>query len=306
MHFLIAGGSGFIGQHLKQHLIRQGHRVSILSRDQEKGDETWQTFLSNWDDFDVIVNLCGLGIADRRWSGKRKQDLTDSRLVPTQQLIHAYKTQSHQPRLLQASAFVYYDPKATLQTEADQTAQKRPKAFAQWLVGNWERLARQAQDDGATVVTARFGLVMGQGGLLKKLKPAFQYGFGHVIGDGSQGFSWVHIDDLTASLLWLAQHDAPDTIYNITAPNPVSQKTFANTLGQVLGRRVRLRLPGWMIRLMFGQMGQELLIQGHWIQPARLQAQGFTFQYPTLSDALTSLVKQPELRSKNDDEKNNY
>ena len=142
------------------------------------------------------------------------------------------------------------------------------------------------------MTTTRFGVVLGQGeGMLKQLSPSFKWGLGAIVGDGKQILSWVHIDDVVGGLIFLLDHPELTGPFNLTSPYPVSQAEFARVLAKAMHRPLLLTMPAFVIQLLFGEMGECLLLKGQRVLPKRLLASGYTFRYPALVDALEQCVK---------------
>lgn len=296
MEILVAGGSGFVGRYVVNALIENGYYVTIITRYPNKVNINPQASIISWDSLDDyhavdgIINLCGLGIADRLWRQKVKDQLIESRMVPTQKLInymHKHADQSIQ--LLNASAIGFYPSAQKQQTENDYVS-AGDDWFAHYLVKKWENKAFEAQNDGHPVTCMRFGVVLGDGGLLKKMLPGFKLGGGMVIGRGDETMSWVHINDLVKAMLHILKQNNPQPIYNVTAPYATTQQEFADTLAQILKRPRFLKMPRAMVSLLFGQMGRELLLVNQNIYPERLLHEHFVFDYPDIQTALKHLL----------------
>lgn len=298
---LIAGGSGFIGRYLSTFLIQRGHHVTVLTRSADRVRAPIHCL--EWDgrhlktdlNFDVIINLCGLNIAEKRWTPAVKHALLDSRLLPTQGLVNFIKQNNKQNnadrtlRFLNASAVGFYPSHPSPQTELKYATAPHP-LFSQTLVSRWEACAQQAASTHTTVSCLRFGVVLGRnGGLLQKLCPLYRLGLGSIMGNKAAYLSWVHLHDLCRAILFILGLSEPKTVYNITAPNPCTQDMFSKTLAHALHRRCLFRFPSGVIKLLFGQMGEELLLADQRILPYRLNEAGFQFDYPTIETALTHL-----------------
>ncbi len=298
LRLLVTGGTGFIGQALVRGLLDAGHAATVLTRDPTRCERLFggraravSSFaeLGPDDAFDAVVNLSGEPVVGPRWSEERKKKLLDSRVGVTRELGAWLSTARHVPAVwVQASAIGYYgvrDPAEPL-TEAS-----RPGGgFMAELCLAWEAAARAAQRPGMRLVVLRFGVVFGAGGgaLLPMLMP-HRFGLGARIGDGRQALSWIHRDDLLALIARALSDDAMQGAYNAVAPEAVSQARFAATAGAVLHRPVWLRLPAAPLRWVLGEMA-ELLVDGQRVVPARLQAEGFAFRFPTLDAALRDLA----------------
>ena len=182
-----------------------------------------------------------------------------------------------------------------LQDNADNTALdedspidfEHPVDFMSEIGIRWQQALQPAIDYGLNVTTTRFGIVLGHGeGILKKLSPSFSMGLGSVIGSGKQMMSWVHIDDVVSAILFLLNKPDLKGAFNLTSPHPVSQAEFARVLATTLHRPLLLKMPTFMIRILLGEMGDNLLLKGQRVGPKRLLKLGYEFRYPNLVDAL--------------------
>lgn len=297
MNILICGGRGFIGSHLSRFLINQGHDVTVLTRDKKLAATQ---SLTHWDGHvipktlktDVIINLCGLNISEKRWSQRIKATLLSSRIKPTEGIVQFIKNYSDEkkPRLINASAIGFYPSSESNQTEA-QFASVVTAPFSQALVKSWENAARKAEAHGASVTCVRFGVVLGRdGGMLKKVLPSYRMGLGAILGAPDAYLSWVHIEDLCRALDFIMQLETLDSAYNITSPNPCTQAAFAKALAHICHRPLWLKLPEVLIKLLFGEMGEELLLANQKISPDHLIKNGFEFNYKTIEKALKHLL----------------
>lgn len=297
---LIAGGSGFIGQALVKELA-QSYAITVLGRDMTKLDRCFAPPIDKllWSNlskadaqqFTAIINLCGASIGEKRWSAEVKQTLIHSRTETNQTLINWLIKANAKPHYLCANAVGIYG----LQANDDQTAfneqtaidPEHPTDFLSKIGLVWQQSLLPAIDHGIAVTTLRFGVVLQRNqGMLKKLQVPFSLGLGCILGDGQQMISWIHIDDVTAAISFLLERSDIISAVNLTTPNPVNQREFAKTLAYVLHRPLFLRLPASFIKLLFGEMGECLLLKGQRVLPSRLQQRRFQFKYPTLLAAL--------------------
>ena len=304
MKIIIAGGTGLIGHLLIPGLLQSGHDVYVIGRSKEKierifGDtvhaRTWDRLSAlDPDEFDAIINLTGENIADHRWSDKRKQELLTSRIETTTQLVTwGAQAKEKKPHLYNASAVGFYGLQEKQTQEAPFTETSSPidspkMSFSTHLVTQWEQTAKESFAKGMPVTLMRFGVALKRGeGMLKKLALPAQYGLSAVVGSGEQPLAWIDSTDLIRAILFLLQHPEITGPVNLVAPECVTQKTFTKLFAQVLKRPTFLWLPSWIVRLLFGQMGEELLLSGQTVVPQRLSDYQFKFEYPTLLSALT-------------------
>ncbi|OGV26195.1 MAG: TIGR01777 family protein [Legionellales bacterium RIFCSPHIGHO2_12_FULL_37_14] len=300
MNVLIAGASGFIGRKLVA-ALQANHTITVLGRDRA----ILQRYFSNpiniltWEmlpdvkasAFDAVINLCGYNIAASRWSHAVKKLLIDSRVKTTTALVDwAIKDQA-KPHFICANAVGIYgmqDNEDKKELDEDSPIDfENPCDFLSEIGIRWQQALQPAIDYGMNVTIARFGVVLGKGeGVLKKLALSYYFGLGSTLGDGKQMMSWVHIDDVVGAILFLLNKPELAGAFNITSPNPASQAEFARTLATVMHRPLLLNMPAFVIRMLFGEMGECLLLKGQRVLPSRLIASGYEFCYPELMDAL--------------------
>jgi uncharacterized protein len=296
MQILMTGGTGFIGQALCTELIHRGHQLCILTRRASVALTNLPQgvrFISDFNEiasdevFDAVINLAGEPIA-RRWTDKVKTQLLASRVGVTKRLVTTLKRLNTPPRvLISGSAIGYYGPGGDVEiTESSPFVQ----SFSHELCEAWEKAALKAKKKGIRVCCIRTGVVLGShGGVLEKLRLAYLMGMGGPIGSGKQWLSWVHLDDLIRILLFCLENEHIEGPVNATAPFPVQQSFFAKTYGGVLRRPAFLPMPPLTVRLLFGQMGEELMLDGQKVIPSKLLENHFEFRYPTLQSALQNI-----------------
>lgn len=299
MDILVAGASGFIGRVLTHHLS-QNHKVTVLGRhsntletvfSKEIDKLTWDN-LNNQDanQYDLIINLSGSSIGAKRWTSSVKRELIESRTKTNQQLIEWLINHNAKPRFFCASAIGIYGAKEFTPEFFDEndTLPQFPSDFLQQIGLEWEQSLNKAINAGIPVTVLRFGVVLKQGeGMLKKLEPPFRLGLGSVLGSGRQSLSWVYYKDLIDAIDFIIEHPQLTGPVNITSPYPVTQEVFAQLLSRALKRPLFLKMPGWFVKLVFGEMGEYLLLKGQSVLPKRLTESGFKFTYPTLESVLT-------------------
>ena len=286
----IAGSSGLIGTALVDALRAADHRVvRIVRRDPRNPDELgWEPDRAEFDpagltDVDAVVNLCGAGVADKRWSGAVKQVLRDSRIEPTE-VITAAVVEAGVPVLVNASAVGYYgNTKARIVDESAPPG----SGFLARLCADWEAATLPAQDAGVRVVLARIGLVLAPGGgLLSRLRPLFGLGLGGRLAGGHQYMPWISLDDVVRALIFAI--DDPDVFgpVNLTGPAPVTNAEFTAALGRALSRPTPATVPGFALRALVGEFADEGLLAGQRAIPAVLERSGFEFHHHTVGQAL--------------------
>jgi uncharacterized protein (TIGR01777 family) len=299
VNILIAGASGFIGKKLVAALPPE-YAITVLGRNAAylKGfmkpvsRVTWE-MLPELDakTFDAIINLCGYNIAASRWNPAVKKQLIDSRVNTTTTLIEWAIKNHAKPHFICANAVGIYGVQESGDSRAfDEDSPidfQHPPDFLSEIGIRWQQALQPAIDFGMNVTITRFGIVLGKGeGVLKKLGPSFYMGCGSIIGDGKQMMSWVHIDDVVSALLFLLNKPELTGAFNLTSPNPLSQAEFARVLATAMHRPLFLKIPAFVIRTLFGEMGEFLLLKGQRVLPLRLIESGYEFRYPELRLAL--------------------
>ncbi|KWX66622.1 TIGR01777 family oxidoreductase [Mycobacterium sp. NAZ190054] len=286
----IAGSSGLIGTALVYALRATDHRViRIVRRAPSNADEVfWNPDTGEFDadslrGVDAVVNLCGVSVGEKRWSGAFKQSLRDSRIGPTEVLANAV-VDAGVPVLVNASAVGYYGD--TGSTPVDETAGPGHNFLARLAV-DWEAATTVAAEAGVRVVLARTGLVMApSGGILSRLKPLFSLGLGARLGNGRQYLSWVSLEDEVRALLFAVTHDELSGPLNVTGPAPVTNAEFTTALGRAVNRPTPLVVPGFAVRLALGEFADEGVLGGQRAIPSALEHAGFEFRHHTIGEAL--------------------
>lgn len=297
MKVLITGGTGFIGQAYIKWRQPHGVNFTCITRNPDRAKKTLgpavRTVTSlmevDGETFDAVINLCGEPIADRRWSEKRKKLLRYSRLTMTHALVDWMAMSDKKPAVfISGSAIGYYGthPGDDLLVEASAVRQ----GFTHSLCADWEEEAMRAAELGVRVCLIRTGVVLGEGGALKKMVPPFRMGVGGPIGDGRQWMSWIHLEDELRAIDFLLRHQTLQGAFNLTAPEASRNAEFAQTLGRALKRPAKLPLPPFVVELMLGE-GAELLLEGQRVYPQRLMQAGFEFKYPELDQALEQIFQ---------------
>ncbi len=296
--FLLTGATGFIGQRLVRALLRDGHRVTLLTRQPRQAAWLFDGRVECIDDmaqlppsrkFDAVINLAGARILGWRWTAARRAVLRQSRIGLTRKVVEWIAAAEHKPAmLLSASAIGYYG----IQPRGDDTVlteHSGPQAmFMSDLCREWEAAAHQAEAYGVRVACMRFGLVLGRQGALPMMLLPIKLGMGGPLGGGGQWLSWIHVDDLIAGVAHLWRQRAAGS-YNFTTPDSVPQAAFSKVAASVLRRPAVVPTPGWPMRLLLGEQA-DLLLEGQRVAPSRLQSEGFMFRHPTLEAALRSII----------------
>ena len=233
-------------------------------------------------DVAAIVNLAGANI-DQRWTPEAQRRIRDSRVDGTRLLAETVSRLDPRPVLLLASAVGYYGQRGDEELTEESAA---GDGFLADVVREWEAAAEPARAAGARVVHFRQGIVLAKdGGALKRMLLPFRLGVGGRVGSGSQWWSWISLDDVVAAYLHALEHPL-EGVYNLAAPGVVRNRDFVDALGRALHRPTVFPLPGFAVRLAFGEMGEEMLLGGQRALPARLPDAGFPFAYPEIGGAL--------------------
>ncbi len=298
MRVLISGASGLIGTNLSEHLLSHDHEVVRLVRSEPRAAEEryWNPAAGEidrgaFDGVDAVVNLSGAGIGDRRWTDRRKREIRDSRIATTALLAETIAGLSTPPAVfVSQSAIGFYGERG----DEILTEDSGPGALDDFLTGvtvDWEQAATPARDAGVRVVHPRTGLVLAAGTqLLGRLVPIFRVGGGGTLGDGSQWWSWISVEDEIRALAHLLEGDLAGPV-NLVAPHPVTNAEFTRVLADILNRPALVKVPRFALNLVLGEEAAEALGFGSTrVLPDRLVQSGFEFCHPTLESALRSLL----------------
>ncbi|MDM8516055.1 TIGR01777 family oxidoreductase [Desulfobacterales bacterium HSG16] len=296
LNIMISGASGLVGSALIPFFTTGGHKVSrLVRRPAENTNEIrWDPWAgklnpSDMEGVDTVINLSGANIGEGRWTDKRKREIIDSRVKTTELLSKTIAGLKQPPKvMICASATGYYgDCGCEIATEDSQSGE----CFISDVCRQWEDAAAPAIDRGIRVVFLRIGITLSPlGGALYKMVPPFKLGLGGKFGSGEQYMSWITIDDLICSMYHVINDESLDGPVNLVSSNPVTNLEFTKTLGKVLSRPTPFALPETLLKTIFGQMGEEILVSGARVMPDKLMESGYNFRHPDLESGLRHLL----------------
>ncbi|MCS7198506.1 MAG: TIGR01777 family oxidoreductase [Candidatus Bipolaricaulota bacterium] len=299
MKILITGATGFLGRRVCDVLSQAGHTLVALSRDPQRAKQLvpqltevfgWDALAQALQGCDAVVHLAGETVVGR-WTDAKKKAIRDSRVLSTRELVNALAQLSIRPKvLISASAIGYYGNRG----EEPLTEDSSPGSdFLAQVCQDWESEAARAESLGIRVVRLRIGLLLGPGGgALQAILPLFKLGLGGPLGLGNQFWSWVHRDDVVGAIAFALERDELRGPVNMTAPNPVRQREFAQVLGRVLRRPAVLLTPAFALKIVLGEFASELLSSKR-VLPQRLHQLGYRFRFAELEPALREILRVP-------------
>ena len=303
MKIFLVGGTGFLGRYLCRALALQGHEITLLVRSPApvvqiegivhivmgdpslKGD--WQHHCA---EYEAVINLAGTSIF-QRWTDKRREEIFESRIRSTENIVEAMRNrQGSRTHLFNASGVGYYGYcKDTTVAEDEPPGE----TFLAGLAQSWEAAALSAKEFGIRVVLCRFGIVLGRhGGAFQRILPLAKLRLGGAWGSGTQWFSWIHEMDVARIYSFLLDHESIDGPVNFTAPEPVTNRGMMTVLNKTLGKKPLVSLiPGWVFRSILGEFSN-VFLQGQKVVPGVLKENGYVFQFPTIQDAVSDLIRK--------------
>jgi uncharacterized protein (TIGR01777 family) len=293
---VVTGPTGLVGTPLVASLEAAGAKVIRGTRrpTSAAGEMYWngdkgEIDAAKLEGVDAVVHLAGENIAGRRWSESFKREIRDSRVKGTRLIAEAIARATNKPKaLICASAIGYYG------NRGDELLNENSPPGDDFLADvcrEWEVSCQPARDAGVRVINTRIGVILSpKGGALHKMLTPFKLGLGGKISNGQQYMSWIALDDVVGALHFLVAHQTASGPVNLTAPNPVTNADFTNTLGHVLRRPTVFPFPAFAARLRFGEMADALLLSSTRVAPQALEAAGYAFQLPQLEPALRHLL----------------
>jgi uncharacterized protein (TIGR01777 family) len=296
MHILITGGTGLIGRAFIRQ-FQHKYKFTVVTRDPQKALSYFNNAnigavsldsLDNLNDYDAIINLAGEPIADKRWTNTQKQNICHSRWDITQQLVSLCEESNEPPKVfLSGSAVGFYGRQD--ETRIDESYTAVHPEFSHDICAQWERIAQGVDKAKTRMCIMRTGVVLSRdGGALSKMYLPFKLGIGGRVSSGTQGFSWIHIDDMVNAMAFLLEHDTCSGVFNFTAPEPVSNAVFSQTLAKTLHRPCLLPVPKLSLRILMGESA-DLLLYGQYVLPQALLDAGYTFAFSDVSSALANI-----------------
>lgn len=313
-HVVIGGGSGFIGSALSGALRARGDEVTLISRTPGPGRMIWSDLQANGlPACDAVVNLAGQHILNlrRRWSAAYRDEVINSRVETTKQLVGALNRSCSPPEVFVSTAGkCFYGTRELAVAEAypelDEDSKPMGIDFPAELVGLWEAAADGVDGTRIRHVKLRIGVVLGKvdkephnarlwqigraHGVLPIIRVPFSLGLGAVIGTGTQPLPWIHVDDMVGILLHVLDRPQTRGRYNAVSPGIVTNREFLEALARCLRRPILWSLPEWLVRLVVGDERSSILLRGQLVRPKRTLEAGFVFRYPELEPALENLV----------------
>jgi len=282
-----------IGQTLVGYLRACGHQVIPLIRYAGEGIvwdiDAGMIQQDKLEGRDVIIHLAGADIS-QYWTHEYKKIIESSRVQSTRLLVQSLIKLNRKPSLLISASAVGYYGHGTSGVVVDETS-PQGRGFLPQVCGRWEEETRAAIDVGIRTVNLRFGMVLGKkGGVLARMLPVFKWGLGSVLGSGKQMISWVALNEIPHIIDHIICREDVSGPVNAVSPQAVSNREFTRILAKAIGRKAFLTIPEFAVRLLFGQMGQHLLLEGNFVDPARLNACGYVFRYPDLYLALQEII----------------
>ena len=301
MKLLIAGGTGFVGKGIVNKL-KKNHQITVVTRSSKKSIQLYPDIESiEWSsnilttliqEADVVINLVGENIGNKRWTSTIKNKIISSRVKSTKKLCEIIESiePSSRPRLLNASAIGIYGLQKSINEQncnvytEDSLLPSPPLDFLSTVGQAWEGPLDSSKIE--NVVKLRFGVILHpSGGMINKLYLPFKFGLGGKVGSGKQPISWISLEDVIGIISYLIDNPNLNGVFNLVTKNILSQHEFAQTFAKILNRPCVFPMPSIVVKFLFGQMGKELLLNGQSVSSNRLYS--YNFKYPSLEKALS-------------------
>lgn len=287
---LLSGASGFIASNFRKQFHNE-YRFILLSHTKNASSITLNELENNPElirSIDIVINLAGANIGAKRWTTQRKQELLESRISTTKNLVSLFNEYNSEIHFISASAIGIYHPNQE-NKETESIDYSNYENFSQEITKKWETEALKFKGN---LTITRFGVVLASnGGAFPQMLRPFLFGVGGKLGNGQQYFPWIALTDLQNALKHIIDNKLTG-IYTLVAPELITNAELTKHIAQAWKRPAWFNLPQSVIRLIFGQMGQELFLNSIKISPDKLIASGFKFNYPSIAECLTAIKKQ--------------
>lgn len=299
-HLAITGSTGLVGAVITNHFSAKNFHITPIVQSSTPLNANQKVI--RWDiDFgkidaealeghDIVIHLAGANISSQRWTKDYKNKIKDSRIRSTRLLANTILQLKKPPRiLLSASAVGFYGYGLTNDQKDEESA--HGKDFLADVCREWESASENVQHKGVRVVYLRFGVILAKhGGALAKMLPIFKLGLGGKIATGRQMMSWVALDEIPFVIDHICNKESLKGPVNVVSPQSVTNEDFSNILGEVLNRPAKFPVPGIMLKILFGEMAESLLMNGQNAVPKKLLKSGYHFQYSDLKNTLQKIL----------------
>jgi len=285
MKICLTGGTGFLGTRITNFFKVNGYNVENISRLDFNG--SLDAVVAKIEGAELLINLAGATIL-KKWTKDYKKQLQDSRIITTKKLVEAFKMVENKPAIvMSASAVGIYDPYEI----HDEFSDRLSNDFLAQLCKDWEAAIAPLAQENVKLAILRLGVVLDKKqGAFAKMLPSFKFGLGAIIGDGYQAFPFIHINDLLSAIWYIYKNPASKGVYNLVAPELITNREFSKELGRQLNRPVMLKVGSNLLKLGLGE-GSVVLTKGQKVIPQRLKELDFPFQFPTIVSAIKDLIK---------------
>lgn len=296
MKVLITGSTGLLGKELQKSFTEKGYDLLLASRKEPQDDNHIQWSVEEGfsdteklEGVDIVVHLAGENVSGLRWTDEKKKAIRDSRVLGTRNVVDAISKLKHKPKVFVASSAIgFYGERGEEEVTESSAAGDN---FLAGVCKEWEAESRRAEDAGIRTVLLRTGIVLSKdGGALGTMLTPFKLGVGGVVGSGLQWMSWISMPDQIAAINYVIDNENIRGAVNSVSPNPVTNHDFTKTLGEVLYRPTFLPLPEFAVSMIFGEMGDALLLASTKVRPKRLEDAGFEFKFPNLKEAVENAL----------------
>ena len=290
MHVFVTGGTGLIGRSLVKRLVTRGNDVTVLTR-QTLTNEHSVTYITDIGQLEtvaeVVINLAGEGLAEKRWTERYKQKIITSRVGLTDALVSHLKKIGAPKVIISGSAIGYYGASETQRFDEQASS---GAGFGANLCSDWEQSARVLEREGSRCVLLRTGVVLDKHlGAYPQMTQSFKFGVASWMGQGNHWLSWIHLEDMVNGILHCMDTASISGPVNMTSPQAISHKSFSHAVSIKKRCFIEVGIPARLMRLLLGEMANELLLTGQNAIPTVLNDTGFAFSYPTLEAAIAAL-----------------